>query len=70
MFSMKHLIILSALVCVAYCSIGLFVNTKSKTKEGYCEHGGVFVKVGDSAKIGEYCANFKCLKDYSLERTT
>ena len=66
MFSMKQLIILSAMVCVAYCAVGRIGNSKSETKDGYCEYEGVFIKRGESAKIGEDCVAYNCLDDYEI----
>ena len=66
MFSIKHLIILSAMVCVAYCAVAVFPSSKSTTKEGFCEFNGAFIKQGESAKIGEDCVSYECSEGYTI----
>lgn len=66
MFSVKQFIILSAMVCVAYCAVGIIPSAKSATKEGFCEYNGTFIKQGESQKIGEDCVNYECSTDYTI----
>ena len=65
MFSIKHLIIFSAMVCVAYCAVGNIQQTQSKTKEGFCEYNGEFIKQRES-KINNECERIDCNTDFSI----
>ena len=67
MFSIKQLIILSAMMCVAFCAIHFVSpqNGNSKTKEGFCEYNGEFIKQGETKQKGE-CSQIKCNNDYSI----
>ena len=67
MFSIKHLIIFSAMVCVAYCYVGMIPSErgKSKTKEGFCEYNGEFIKQSES-KINNECERIDCNTDFSI----
>lgn len=67
MFSIKQFFILSAMVCVAYCYIGVIPSElgKSKTKEGFCEYEGESIKQ-DESKTNNKCEKVDCNTDYSL----
>ena len=67
MFSIKQLIILSAMMCVAFSAIHRDSpqDGKSKTKDGFCEYNGEFIKQGET-KQKEKCSQIKCNNDYSI----
>lgn len=67
MISMKLLIILCATICVAFCAIQRVKPElgKSKTKEGFCEYKGEFIKQGESI-MKSNCQKFDCNMDYSI----
>lgn len=54
------------MVCVANCAVSRFPESKSKTKEGFCEVKGTFIKRGESAQIGTDCLSYNCLMDYTM----
>lgn len=66
MFSIKHFIILSAMVCVAYCAAVSIPQSKSNILEEFCEYQGTFVKKGESLTIGTGCVGYNCSEDYDM----
>ncbi|CAO1424260.1 unnamed protein product [Diamesa serratosioi] len=67
---LKQLLILSIMVCVAHCYIGVISSEigKSKTKEGFCEYEGDSIKQSES-KISKKCEKIDCNEDYSIKIT-